>query len=99
MLSRSMMGSPDLASRRWIWEQYDSTVMADTMQKSGGDAAVVRVHGTQKALAMTTDCTPRYCYAHPETGGAQAVAEAYRNLVASGAKPLGSDQQPQLRQS
>ncbi len=87
---KSMMGSPDLASRRWIWEQYDSTVMADTMQKSGGDAAVVRVHGTDKALAMTTDCTPRYCYAHPETGGAQAVAEAYRNLIASGAKPLAA---------
>ncbi|MDA9009034.1 phosphoribosylformylglycinamidine synthase subunit PurL [Alphaproteobacteria bacterium] len=87
---KSMMGSPDLASRRWIWEQYDSTVMADTMQKSGGDAAVVRVHDTQKALAMTTDCTPRYCYAHPETGGAQAVAEAYRNLVASGARPLAA---------
>jgi len=87
---KTMIGSPDLASRRWIWEQYDSSVMADTLQKSGGDAAVVRVHGTQKALAMTTDCTPRYCYAHPETGGAQAVAESYRNLVASGAKPLAA---------
>ena len=87
---KTMIGSPDLASRRWIWEQYDSSVMADTLQKSGGDAAVVRVHGIQKALAMTTDCTPRYCYAHPETGGAQAVAESYRNLVASGAKPLAA---------
>ena len=59
------MASPDLASRRWIWEQYDSQVGADTVQRPGGDAAVVRVHGTNKALAMTTDCTPRYCYADP----------------------------------
>ncbi|MGZ8337534.1 MAG: phosphoribosylformylglycinamidine synthase subunit PurL, partial [Allosphingosinicella sp.] len=60
-----LMASPDIASRRWIWEQYDSQVGADTLQKSGGDAAVVRVHGTRKALAMCTDCTPRYCYADP----------------------------------
>src|SRR6195952_5564179 len=60
-----LMGSPDIASRRWIWEQYDSQVGADTVQRSGGDAAVVRVHGTQKGIAITTDCTPRYCYADP----------------------------------
>jgi len=83
-----LMASPDLASRRWIWEQYDSQVGADTLQKSGGDAAVVRVHGTRKALAITTDCTPRYCYADPYEGGKQAVAETYRNLSAVGAKPL-----------
>ena len=83
-----LMASPDLASRRWIWEQYDSQVGADTLQLSGGDAAVVRVHGTRKALAMTTDCTPRYCYADPYEGGKQAIAEAYRNLCAVGAKPL-----------
>ncbi|MCT2558063.1 phosphoribosylformylglycinamidine synthase subunit PurL [Tsuneonella sp. YG55] len=83
-----MMASPDLASRRWIWEQYDSQVGADTLQLSGGDAAVVRVHGTRKALAMTTDCTPRYCYADPYEGGKQAIAEAFRNLCAVGAKPL-----------
>ncbi len=83
-----LMASPDLASRRWIWEQYDSQVGADTMQKSGGDAAVVRIHGTKKALAMTTDCTPRYVYADPYEGGKQAVAETYRNLSAVGAKPL-----------
>ena len=83
-----LMASPDLASRRWIWEQYDSQVGADTMQKSGGDAAVVRVHGTNKALAITTDCTPRYCYADPYEGGKQAVAETYRNISAVGAKPL-----------
>ncbi len=83
-----LMACPDLASRRWIWEQYDSQVGADTMQKSGGDAAVVRLHGTQKALAMSTDCTPRYCYADPYEGGKQAVAECYRNISAVGATPL-----------
>ena len=83
-----LMACPDLASRRWIWEQYDSQVGADTMQKSGGDAAVVRIHGTKKALAMSTDCTPRYCYADPYEGGKQAVAETYRNISAVGAKPL-----------
>jgi phosphoribosylformylglycinamidine synthase subunit PurL len=82
-----LMASPNLASRRWIWEQYDSQVGADTLQ-TGGDAAVVRVHGTKKALAITTDCTPRYCYADPYEGGKQAIAEAYRNLCAVGAKPL-----------
>ena len=99
-----LMACPDLASRRWIWEQYDSQVGADTLQKSGGDAAVVRIHGTNKALAMTTDCTPRYCYADPVEGGKQAVAEAYRNLCAVGAKPLaitnclnfGSPQRPEI---
>ncbi|RDC59848.1 Phosphoribosylformylglycinamidine synthase [Alteripontixanthobacter maritimus] len=98
-----MMASPALASRRWIWEQYDSQVGADTLQ-TGGDAAVVRVHGTQKALAMTTDCTPRYCYADPYEGGKQAVAEAYRNLCAVGARPLaitnclnfGNPQRPEI---
>ena len=83
-----LMACPDLASRRWIYEQYDSQVGADTLQKSGGDAAVVRVHGSRKALAMATDCTPRYCFADPVEGGKQAIAEAYRNLCAVGAKPL-----------
>ena len=83
-----LMGSPDLCSRRWIWEQYDNTVMADTVQLPGGDAAVVRVHGTQKALAITTDVTPRYCKADPFEGAKQAVAEAWRNLSAVGATPL-----------
>ena len=83
-----LMACPDLASKRWIWEQYDHMVGADTIQRPGGDAAVVRVHGTRKALAMTTDCTPRYCFADPVEGGKQAVAEAWRNLVAVGAKPL-----------
>ncbi len=82
-----LMVSPALASRRWIYEQYDSQVGADTLQ-TGGDAGVVRVHGTNKALAITTDCTPRYCYADPYEGGKQAIAEAYRNLCAVGARPL-----------
>src|SRR5271156_4893959 len=83
-----LMATADLCSRRWIWEQYDSTVMADTAQRPGGDAAVVRVHGTKKALGITTDVTPRYCKADPFEGAKQAVAEAYRNLSAVGAKPL-----------
>ena len=84
----ALLGSPALGSRRWIWEQYDHMVGADTVQRPGGDAAVVRVHGTRKALAMSADCTPRYCLADPRAGGRQAVAEAWRNLVAVGAKPL-----------
>ncbi|MFP5330050.1 MAG: phosphoribosylformylglycinamidine synthase subunit PurL [Alphaproteobacteria bacterium] len=99
-----LMASPNLASRRWVWEQYDQTVGADTVQTPGGDAAVVRVHGTKKALAITTDCTPRYCYADPYEGGKQAVAEAYRNLCAVGANPLaitnclnfGNPQRPEI---
>lgn len=84
----TLMGSPDIASRRWIWEQYDHMVGADTVQRPGGDAAVVRVHGTDKALAITTDCTPRYCFADPVEGGKQAIAEAWRNLTSVGATPL-----------
>ncbi|HWT12445.1 MAG TPA: phosphoribosylformylglycinamidine synthase subunit PurL [Allosphingosinicella sp.] len=99
-----LIGSPDLASRRWIWEQYDQKVGADTVQPPGGDAALVRVHGTRKALAMTTDCTPRYCRADPHEGGKQAIAEAYRNLSAVGARPLaatdcmnfGNPQRPEI---
>jgi phosphoribosylformylglycinamidine synthase subunit PurL len=83
-----LLGSPDLASKRWIFEQYDHMVMADTVQRPGGDAAVVRIHGTDRALALTTDCNPRYCFADPVTGGKQAVAEAWRNLAAVGARPL-----------
>ena len=83
-----LLGSPDLASKRWIWEQYDHMVMGDTVQRPGGDAAVVRVHGTGRALALTTDCTPRYCFADPYEGGKQAVAECWRNLCAVGAEPI-----------
>ncbi len=84
----ALMGLPSLASRRWIWEQYDHMVMGDTVVRPGSDAGVVRVHGTNKALALTCDVTPRYCAADPFEGGKQAVAEAWRNLTASGAKPL-----------
>jgi phosphoribosylformylglycinamidine synthase len=84
-----LMASPDLCSKRWIYEQYDHMVMADTAERPGGDAAVVRIHGTKRALALTIDCTPRYCYTDPVQGGRQAVAEAWRNLTAVGAKPLG----------
>jgi phosphoribosylformylglycinamidine synthase len=85
-----LMSSPDMASKAWIWKQYDRHVMADTAASSEdpSDAAIVRVHGTNKALAITTDCTPRYCFADPYEGGKQAVAEAWRNLTATGADPI-----------
>ena len=85
---KRLVGCPDLASKRWAWEQYDHMVMADTVQRPGGDAAVVRVHGSNKGLAVTSDCTPRYCFADPVEGGRQVVAEAWRNLTAVGARPL-----------
>jgi phosphoribosylformylglycinamidine synthase len=86
----TLMACPDIASKRWIWEQYDRHVMADTLEESatGADAGVVRVHGTRKALALTSDCTPRYVAANPFEGGKQAVAEAWRNLTAVGADPI-----------
>jgi phosphoribosylformylglycinamidine synthase II len=83
-----LIATPDLCSKRWIWEQYDHLVTGQTVQRPGGDAAVVRLEGSAKALAMTTDCTPRYCLADPELGGAQAVVESWRNLSAVGARPL-----------
>jgi phosphoribosylformylglycinamidine synthase len=100
----TVIGSPDMASRRWVWEQYDHTVMADTVQRPGGDAAVVRVHGTNKGLAISTDVTPRYCQADPFEGAKQAVAESYRNISAVGARPLavtdnlnfGNPQKPEI---
>ena len=83
-----LLGSVDLASRRWIYEQYDSQVMADTIAPPGGDAGLVRIHGSRRGLAASTDCTPRYVEADPRTGGAQAVAESWRNLSAIGARGL-----------
>jgi phosphoribosylformylglycinamidine synthase len=100
-----LVACPDLCSRRWIWDQYDAQVGGQTNKRPGqADAAVVRVEGTRRALAMTTDCTPRYCLADPEAGGAQAVAEAWRNLTAVGARPLaitdnmnfGNPQRPEI---
>ena len=97
---------PDMASKRWIWEQYDRHVMADTLHDSAtaADAGVVRVHGTDKGLAMTSDCTPRYVLADPYEGGKQAVAEAWRNLTAVGSRPIaitdnlnfGNPQRPEI---
>ena len=84
----TLLASHHLCSRRWIWEQYDRDVMADTVAASTGDAALVRVHGLKRGLAISTDCTPRYVKADPVTGGKQAVAEAYRNISACGATPL-----------
>src|SRR6266702_3518143 len=84
----ALIGSPDLCSKRWVWEQYDHVILGNTVQRPGGDAAVIRINDGPKALALTADVTPRYCEADPFEGGKQAVAEAYRNLSAVGAKPL-----------
>jgi phosphoribosylformylglycinamidine synthase II len=85
---KTLLSCPDLASKRWIWEQYDHLVIGNTVKRPGGDAAVVRIGDGPKALALSTDCTPRYCRADPERGGMQAVAESWRNLTAVGAIPL-----------
>jgi phosphoribosylformylglycinamidine synthase subunit PurL len=85
---KTLIACPDLASKRWIWEQYDHLVMGRTVQRPGGDAAVVALPESSRALALVTDCTPRYCQADPKRGGAQAVAESWRNLTAVGARPL-----------
>ena len=106
----TLMGSPDLASKSWLWKQYDHLIMGNTaIRPQDGDAALVRVPQVTKALshkglAMTSDCTPRYVQAHPETGGRQAVAEAWRNITAVGARPLavtdnmnfGNPQKPEI---
>lgn len=85
---RRLVGSPDLCSKRWVFEQYDHFILGNTVQAPGGDAAIVRVEDGPKGLALTTDATPRYCEADPVEGGKQAVAEAWRNITAVGAKPL-----------
>ncbi|OOY13506.1 phosphoribosylformylglycinamidine synthase II [Thioclava marina] len=87
---KALIGSPNYADKSWVYEQYDTQVMGDTVRRPGLGAGVVRVHGTEKALAFTADVTPRYVKANPFEGGKQAVAEAYRNLSAVGAKPLAS---------
>jgi len=84
----TLLGSPDLCSKRWVWEQYDHVILGNTVQRPGGDAAVVRINDGPRALALTADVTPRYCEADPFEGGKQAVAEAWRNLSAVGARPL-----------
>ncbi len=85
-----LVGTPNYSSRAWVYEQYDQMVMADTVVRPGSDAGVVRIHGKEKAIAFTSDVTPRYCKANPYEGGKQAVAEAYRNLCATGANPLAT---------
>ncbi|ANT59324.1 phosphoribosylformylglycinamidine synthase II [Salipiger sp. CCB-MM3] len=87
---KALVSSPNYCSREWVYEQYDSQVMADTVRIPGFGAGVIRVHGTDKKLAFTSDVTPRYVRANPVEGGKQAVAEAYRNLVAVGARPLAT---------
>jgi phosphoribosylformylglycinamidine synthase subunit PurL len=87
---RALISSPNYAAKQWVYQQYDCQVMADTVVAPGLGAGVVRVHGTDKMLAFTSDVTPRYVRANPYQGGAQAVAEAYRNLTAVGATPLAS---------
>jgi phosphoribosylformylglycinamidine synthase len=82
-----ILGSPDMSSRRWVWEQYDTLIRGDTVERPGGDAGVVRITG-KKGLAFSADVTPRYCAADPFEGGKQAVAECWRNLTAVGAEPL-----------
>ena len=101
---RALLSSPNYAAKSWVYEQYDTMVMADTVRIPGLGAGIVRVHGTDKALAFTSDVTPRYVKANPVSGGKQAVAEAYRNLSAVGAKPLattdnlnfGNPEKPQI---
>ena len=99
-----MISSPDLCSRRWIWEQYDSEVMTNTILGPGGNAAIVRIENSNNAIAITTDCTPRYVFADPYEGSKQAVAEAYRNISSTGATPIaitnnlnfGSPEKPEI---
>ena len=85
---KKVLANPNICSKDWIWQQYDHTVMGDTVQKPGGDAGVVRVHGTNKAVAASVDSSAVYCWAHPLTGGKQVVCESFRNLIAVGAKPV-----------
>ncbi len=85
---KKILANPNVCSKEWIWQQYDHTVMGDTIQKPGGDAGVVRVHGTDKAVAASVDSSAVYCWAHPLTGGKQVVCESFRNLISVGARPI-----------
>jgi phosphoribosylformylglycinamidine synthase subunit PurL len=85
---KKVLSNPNICSKEWIWQQYDHTVMGDTIQKPGGDAGVVRVHGTNKAIAASVDSSAVYCWAHPLTGGKQIVSESFRNLISVGATPV-----------
>ncbi len=85
---KKVLNLPNISNKRWIWEQYDHTVMGDTIQKPGSDSGVVRVYGTNKAIATSVDSSATYCFAHPITGGKQIVCENWRNLISSGANPI-----------
>ena len=85
---KKILSNPNICSKEWIYQQYDHTVMGDTIQKPGGDAGVVRVHGTNKAVAASVDSSAVYCWAHPLTGGKQVVCESWRNLISVGATPI-----------
>ena len=85
---KKILKNPNISDKQWIWDQYDQTVMGDTIQKPGGDAGIVRVHGTNKAVAASVDSSASYCFAHPLTGGKQVVCESWRNLISVGAKPI-----------
>ncbi len=85
---KKVLSNPNICNKEWIWQQYDHTVMGDTIQKPGGDSGVVRVHGTNKAVAASVDSSAVYCWAHPLTGGKQVVCESFRNLISVGAKPI-----------
>tara|TARA_B100000902_G_scaffold194499_1_gene185811 strand:+ start:1083 stop:3275 length:2193 start_codon:yes stop_codon:yes gene_type:complete len=85
---KKILSNPNVCSKEWIWQQYDHTVMGDTIQKPGGDSGVVRIHGTNKAVAASVDSSAVYCWAHPLTGGKQVVCESFRNLISVGAKPI-----------
>ena len=85
---KKILSNQNVCSKEWIWQQYDHTVMGDTIQKPGGDSGVVRVHGTEKAVAASVDSSAVYCWAHPITGGKQVVAESWRNLISVGATPI-----------
>ncbi|MDA9233607.1 phosphoribosylformylglycinamidine synthase subunit PurL [Candidatus Pelagibacter sp.] len=83
-----ILSNPNICSKEWIWQQYDQTVMGDTIQKPGGNAGVVRIHGTNKAIAASVDSSAVYCWAHPLTGGKQVICESWRNLISVGTKPI-----------
>ena len=85
---KKILSNPNICNKNWIWEQYDHTVMGDTIQKPGGDAGVVKVHGTNKAVAASVDSSATYCWSHPLTGGKQIVCESWRNLISVGAEPI-----------
>ena len=85
---KKILSNPNICDKQWIWDQYDHTVMGDTIQKPGGDAGVIRIHGTNKAVAASIDSSALYCYSHPLTGGKQVVCESWRNLISVGAEPV-----------